>query len=200
MIEALKKYKCFIFDMDGTLIDSMPAHLEAWKNTSAHFGFPFSASWLHSLGGMPSYKIAAEVNRKYQMSLEPSQVSQFKMATFANLPHHGEPIACTLEVFNHFYGKKKLAVGTGSQRESALRLLASANLLDRLDAVVTASDVEKHKPNPDTFLLAAQQLGFAANQCVVFEDTQLGLQAAHAAEMDCMMVEQGKLVFYPYSR
>ena len=88
-------------------------------------------------------------------------------------------------------------MGTGSQRDSALRLLAKAGILKKLNAVVTATDVEIHKPFPDTFLMAAEQLGLSAQDCVVFEDTELGKKAAHAAGMDCVMVEENKLVFYP---
>ena len=197
MIALLNKYDGLIFDMDGTLIDTMPAHLEAWRLTAEHFGFPFSEQWLHSLGGMPSYKIAAEINNKHDMALEPIAVSKFKMETFSNLKRHGEPIKPTNDLLNHFYGAKKIAVGTGSQRESAIRLLKRARLIDKLDAIVTATDVENHKPNPDTFLKAAQQLGLEPQHCVVFEDTDLGKRAAHAGGMDCIMVEGKKLVFYP---
>ncbi|WCP70048.1 beta-phosphoglucomutase family hydrolase [Vibrio tubiashii] len=199
MFENIEKYQALIFDMDGTIIDTMPAHLNAWQQTAEHFGFPFCERWLHSLGGMPSYKIAAEVNKKHGMSLEPKEVSRFKMDAFASLEEHGEPIDCTVNVLNHFFGKKKLAVGTGSQRESAIRLLTKAKLIDKLDAVVTATDVTNHKPNPDTFLQAAELVNTVPANCLVFEDTKLGLQAAHAAKMDCMMVEGDELVFYPYS-
>ncbi|HAS6055004.1 beta-phosphoglucomutase family hydrolase [Vibrio vulnificus] len=190
-------YTGFIFDMDGTLIDTMPAHLIAWEKTAEHFQFPFEQQWIHSLGGMPSFKIAAEINKKYGLSLVAMDVSQFKMAAFSALEEYGDAIECTHRVLEKYLGQKKMAVGTGSQRESAIRLLAKANLLDKLDALVSATEVQNHKPHPDTFLLAAQQLGLPAHECVVFEDTELGKQAAHAAKMDCVMVENGELVFYP---
>lgn len=78
-----------------------------------------------------------------------------------------------------------------------MRLLSESQILDKLDTVVTATDVKHHKPNPDTFLIAAQELNLLPSECVVFEDTELGKQAAHAAKMDCVMVESSGLVFYP---
>ncbi len=197
MLEIVSTYQGLIFDMDGTLIDTMPAHMQAWTKTAEHFNFPCQVEWLHSLGGMPSFKIADQINQKYGMNLDPQAVSRFKMAAFASLEEHGEPIQCTNDVLDYFYGKRKLAVGTGSQRDGAMRILNKANLIDKLDAIVTATDVDNHKPSPDTFLQAASLLSLAPSQCVVFEDTELGKQAAHAGGMDCIMVGGDKLVFYP---
>lgn len=80
--QQLEQYQGLIFDMDGTLLDTMPAHLAAWKMTADEFGFEFDEAWFHSLGGMPSPKITLEVNKAQGLALEPSAVSNFKMKAF----------------------------------------------------------------------------------------------------------------------
>ena len=107
-------------------------------------------------------------------------------------------ISDTANLLEANLGKKKLAVGTGSQRVSAVKLLTRVNMLDKLDALVTATDVENHKPHPQTFLTACELLGLEPQECVVFEDTDLGKQAAHAGGMDCIMVTEHGLQFFPY--
>jgi beta-phosphoglucomutase family hydrolase len=193
----LEKYDAIIFDMDGTLLDTMPNHVKAWELTAEHFEFPFDRTWLHSLGGMPSYKIAGEINQRYDLSLDQQTVSAFKMETFATLPFHGAPIMHTYEVLKQYRGQKPMAIGTGSQRDSAIKLLTEAGLLEAFDCVVSATEVTSHKPNPDTFLMAAEKMGKQASRCVVFEDTKLGLQAAQAAGMDCYLVAESSFEFYP---
>ncbi len=194
------KYKGLIFDMDGTLIDTMPSHLDAWQQTSEKFEFPYDRQWMNSLGGMPSPKITLEINKKFGLELEPKQVASFKMDRFEAIEDKGDLITLTTDIVRRCFGDKPMAVGTGSQRVTAIPLLEKSGLIEFFDAVVTATEVENHKPNPDTFLKASQQLGIDASDCVVFEDTELGKQAAHAAGMDCIMVQGDELVFYPLTR
>lgn len=191
------RYKGLIFDMDGTLIDTMPAHIHAWGMAAKEFDFPFEPEWINAHGGMPSSKIVHEMNQKYGLNLEPQQVADYKMQCFAQMSEKGDLIAHTYAVFKQAIGQKKMAIGTGSQKVTALELLEQHQVLSFFDAVVTANDVKAHKPNPDTFLLASKKMGLTPAECVVFEDTELGKQAAHAAGMDCVMVDAQGFTWHP---
>ena len=193
MREKLAQYDAIIFDMDGTLIDSMPSHLDAWQKTSEQYGFPFDRQWHHSLGGVPTVPTVELINQRYHLALDPVVVARTKSQLWQELYHGPVLIDATYAIFNLCEGSKKLAVGTGATRLHAQEQLAMVGLLDRLDALVTATDVEHGKPHPQTFLTAAAQVGIVPERCLVFEDTQIGRQAAIAAGMDCVMVVDGQL-------
>ncbi|UTV26544.1 beta-phosphoglucomutase family hydrolase [Photobacterium atrarenae] len=186
-------YKGLIFDMDGTLIDSMPAHVYAWKQTCELFEIPFDEAWFHSLGGLPTLKTAQAINRRYAQNFDIHRLANTKGDFFAALPNRGEVIAVTYQLLKRLKADKKIAVGTGSRHKHAAPLLEETAILPLLDALVTADDVENHKPHPDTFLQAAERIGLAPHECVVFEDTELGKNAAMAAGMDCVMIVAGEL-------
>lgn len=193
MSEQLAFYDAIIFDMDGTLIDSMPSHLDAWHKTSEQYGFPYDRQWHHSLGGVSSMRTVELINERYQLALDPVTVAQTKSRMWHDLYLGPVLIDATYAVFQQCAGHKKLAVGTGATRLHAEEQLAFVGVLERLDALVTASDVEHGKPHPETFLAAAAEVGVAPERCLVFEDTEIGRQAATAAGMDCVMVVDGQL-------
>jgi len=95
-----------------------------------------------------------------------------------------------LEVIEANYGRIPFAVVSGSTRESVTASLATLNLLDRFDALVCAGEYEKGKPDPEAFVIAAAKLGVAPESCLVFEDADMGIQAAAAAGMASVKIAQ----------
>lgn len=193
MLEKLTGYDAIIFDMDGTLIDSMPTHLEAWRLVSEQYGFPFDKEWHYSLGGVSTERTAERVKQRYNLPLDSRVLAETKCLIWEDIYSGPVLIDETYTVFTHCEGNKKLAVGTGAIRAHAEELLAGVGLLERLDALVTATDVENGKPHPETFLKAAVLVGVEPERCLVFEDTELGRQAATDAGMDCVLVVNGQL-------
>jgi beta-phosphoglucomutase family hydrolase len=190
----LTQYQAIIFDMDGTLIDSMPGHGKAWRLTCERYGYPFDPLYMQSLGGVPTDQTVVLLNEKYQLNHDIAEVAAFKAAMWEQMDEAPVLIPCTLEVLQHYLSTKKIGIGTGAERNHALKMLRQTGLLELVPTVVTASDVRFGKPNPETFLTVAAQLGVTPELCVVFEDTAIGQQAALAAGMDCILVKDGQLL------
>ncbi|GAA6186908.1 beta-phosphoglucomutase family hydrolase [Aliiglaciecola sp. NS0011-25] len=189
----LSKYKGIVFDMDGTLIDSMGSHATAWQQTCESFGIPYDREYIHSLGGVPTREIAKLLNEKYGLNCDLNGVAKKKRDAWLALDDNLTIIPDTFGVMQRYQGKLKMGVGTGSERTNAIRMLTETGLLDRLETVVTSSDVTQGKPHGETFLTVAKNMGLTAKECVVFEDTKIGKQAAENAGMDCIMVINGKI-------
>lgn len=189
----LSAYQGIIFDMDGTLVDSMGSHLIAWEKTCDAFGFPFDREYMYKLGGVPTRKTVEILNDAFDKAHDVEKVSAYKEVTWKQLDHTPTLIADTLAVFNHYYPTMPVSIGTGAEREDAEALLRYHGLFDKITALVTATDVTHGKPHPETFLTAAGNMNVSPEKCVVFEDTRIGLEAAHRAGMDCYLVENGTI-------
>ena len=181
-------FRAYIFDCDGTVVDSMPLHYRAWKAALAEWNCDFPEDLFYSWGGKPVRNIIADLNQIYSLAMPIDSLAVRKVALYlAQLPS----LKAIPEVVEHItaqHGRIPFAVASGSRKDSVVGSLTTVGLLDRFDAIVTAGDYIQAKPAPDCFLLAAQRLGVAPKDCLVFEDTQLGIQAATAAGMASVMV------------
>ena len=193
----IKNYKGLIFDLDGTLINSMPYHALAWKQVAYEHGFDIDVNDIYAMGGSASRDIAAFYQNKGEPVGDIDEYVKRKIAIFQeNIPK----IEVFQKIFNELKEAKslgiKIAIGTGTRTANATRILKEKDLFDYIDALVTADDVTRHKPNPDTFLVAAKRLELEPQDCLVFEDGQLGIKAALRGGFDCIEVKDNEMINY----
>ena len=175
--------KALIFDLDGTLSDSLPVHLATWNQIGDKYGFTFDPQILHEMTGRPTIEFAERVVEQYGVSEKPEVLVKIKQSSFWELAHLLKPVEEVVSIVKAYYGKLPMAVGTGASRKSAEVQLKELNLLKYFDAVVSADDVIRHKPEPQTFLECARLMGVEPQFCQVFEDGVLGIEAAKKAGM-----------------
>lgn len=177
MIQAL------IFDCDGTLIDSMPLHFVAWNKTMERVGIEFTEDRFYELGGIPSDKIIKMLADEMNLSLDVAAVANEKEQAFIDNMHLLEEIAAITAIVRENKGKVPMAVASGGLREIVKKQIAHIGLDGFFDTIVTAEDTTRHKPEPDVFLEAARRMGVAPANCLVYEDADLGIEAARRAGM-----------------
>ena len=182
-IDIYSETKAFIFDLDGTLADTMPLHFEAWTKTAEIMNLEFSLDFLKSCAGMPSYKIINLLNEKNNHSIDPQEFSTLKEEYFTKEMHRIKKITAVTDLVYKHHGKIPMAVGTGGKRSIATETMQILDLDKYIPILVSADDVTNHKPEPETFLKCAELMGVAPKNCQVFEDAVLGFEAAKKAGM-----------------
>jgi len=175
--------KRLIFDLDGTLADTMPIHFIAWKNAAAKYGIDFTPGLFQQLAGIPLYPTVEKLNQMFGKTIDPKEMGDLKEAEFEKNMHLTPEIKVVTDLVRKFHGKIPMAVGTGGSRRLSLKSLDIIGLGGYFDILVTSEDVTNFKPHPETFLKCAEQMGVAPVECEVFEDGLLGMQAARAAGM-----------------
>jgi HAD superfamily hydrolase (TIGR01509 family) len=181
-----KPDRAFIFDLDGTLADTMPAHFVAWTTVATRYGLAFPEARFYALGGVPTAKIAAMLIAEAGLSIDPTEVASEKEHLYyeglgpAGSVRAIEPV---LALARRHRAEGPLAVASGSVRQLVTRTLSALGITDWFTAVVAAEDTTRHKPEPDVFLEAARRLDAPPSICTVYEDTDIGLEAARRAGM-----------------
>lgn len=177
------KARGLIFDIDGTISDTMPIHLLAYQQTAAEYGFEISSELFYSMSGIPAYQTSCLLREKFGLDFDPKEFADKKEFYFLQNIHLANAIEPVVTIIQNYAGKLPMACGTGGTRFYAEKTLSLAGVRDYFEHIVTAEDVLNHKPHPDTFLKAAELLGVPPEYCQVFEDSPLGIQAAEAAGM-----------------
>lgn len=183
MIPVYEGVKGLIFDCDGTLADTMTIHTQSWQETMKRLGHDCPVDFLQPLRGIPAEEIVVRFNGAFGTDLDAKAVSDAKNKMSYERLKTVKPIMPVAEIALDFRGKLPMSVVSGGTRKNVLRTLKAIGMGDFFEAVITADDGLKPKPDPRMFIEAARRMGVSPAACQVFEDGDPGLDAARAAGM-----------------
>jgi HAD superfamily hydrolase (TIGR01509 family) len=183
-------FDAVVFDCDGTLVDSMPAHFEAWCEALAQHGAGgvFKEDVFIAMGGRPTRDIVVDLNSEYDLKLNPESLALAKREAFLKRMSTVTLIKEVAEFAESLRGKVPMAIATGGTRFVIEKTLKAVGISDWFDEVVTADDVKEGKPAPDVFLHAAKLMGVSADRCLALEDAPAGILAAQRAGMQVIAI------------
>jgi HAD superfamily hydrolase (TIGR01509 family) len=172
----------YIFDFDGVLVNTMEVHFACYGQALAEAGVPIDRQRFFSQAGMMGREQIAWFARAAGKDIDVEAVYRRKAEIARDHAGKATPIAANLELLRVLRAAgHKVAVASGSSRPSILPVMAAYGI--EVDALVTSEDVKRGKPNPDLFLAAAEKLGARPCDCVVVEDSDVGIESARNAGM-----------------
>lgn len=180
----LQDHAALLFDCDGTLADTMPAHYLAWLEVTRAHGMTFDEDRFYAMGGRPTRDIIATLAAEAGLSIDLDHAVHAKERSFLGQLPRVEAIDPVVDVVRRCRGRIPMAVVTGGHRAVCERILAHVGLGGVFDTIVASEDTLRHKPEPEPFLEAARRLAVEPARCVVWEDSDLGIEAARRAGME----------------
>lgn len=181
-------FGAYLFDLDGTIADSMPLHLISWQQAVREHGGNFPEELFWKWAGIPLPRSVELLNERFGYHLSPPEVVRRKEQLYLENIDRVRPIASVAAHITAQHGRTPMAVVSGSPCRSITRTLTALGLLDRFDVLIGSEDYVHGKPDPEPFLTAARKLNVLPADCLVFEDADLGIQAAEAAGMTWVRV------------
>jgi beta-phosphoglucomutase family hydrolase len=177
--------KGLIFDLDGTLADTMPYHFQGWQIACKKYGATIDTAFLRKYTGSPGWIIARELIKvnKLNGNVTVDQLIEEKLKVFYEQQHLVKPIEPVASIAKKYHNVMPMAVGTGGHRQAVEKTLEVTSLRQYFDIIITANDVENFKPHPETFLKCAELMKVDPQNIEVFEDSDLGIEAAINAGM-----------------
>lgn len=186
-------YQAFLYDCDGTLADNMPAHAASYVEVAKEYNVIMDPAIIDELAGWPIADVVVEINSRYQSAMDPQEFRARKAAVFADrFMNNVLPIDYVVEHLKANAGKVRIAVVSGGDRIAVQRTLELIGVSEFVEVLVCAGETPRGKPFADPFLKAAELLGVDPKKCLVFEDGLPGTQAAEAAGMHWVRIDQFK--------
>lgn len=180
--------EALIFDCDGTLVDTMPYHLQAWEQVCNEVGLCYSKESFIAKAGIPGREIIRTMAKKQGIYLDVINVYNKKKALYMQSLRKASPSSLPISCVVNFAIEAKDAndsllfgVATGSSRFQVEEVLELAGLRPLFDVIVGNEDYSQHKPSPDAFLTACEKLKVNPAKCWGFEDTNIGLESIKSA-------------------
>jgi HAD superfamily hydrolase (TIGR01509 family) len=182
------RFQALLFDCDGTLLDTMPVHYLAWCKALALHNLTLSEERFYSLAGATSRAIIALLAKEQGVTCDPVEVSHQKEDLYELSLKDLEHVHSVVAIAKREKGRRKLAVASGGRTPTVRASLEITGIANLFQVVVGMDDVTHGKPDPELFLMAAAMLEVPPENCLVYEDGDLGIQAAHRAGMGCIDV------------
>ena len=176
-------FAALIFDCDGTLANNLPAHYQAWSETLHEYGIEMTFERFHAITGMSTADIILSLNKEFDCQLSVKALSEAQETRYTRLISKVTDVRPVVDLARQYRGKVPLAVASGSGRFHVYSTLEHLGLYDLFDAIVTSDDVPNNKPFPDILLTAASRLNVSPAGCVMYEDSNSGIEAAERAGM-----------------
>jgi HAD superfamily hydrolase (TIGR01509 family) len=182
-------YRGLIFDCDGTLANSLPVHFQAWATALQAVGVEFSEPWYYQHCGFSAIPMIELLNQQFRYQLDPALVQAAYRQHYRSLLHQVQAIQPVADIVRAHAGHVPLALASNGDRSIVTATLDTLQLGHLFETIVTLEDVAQGKPAPDMFLLAARRLGVNPEDCIVYEDSTNGLEAARRAGMRSILVK-----------
>jgi HAD superfamily hydrolase (TIGR01509 family) len=187
-IAPVAPYAALIFDCDGTIADTLPVHFKTWTAAFQPFGAELPELWYRERTGLTASEFIQAFNQTFGYTLDEQAIELKRQQHFYDLIHQVQEVQEVAAIARTHYGKVPMAIASNGQRLVVERTIEAIHLRPLFDTIVTLEDVAAGKPAPDLFLLAAQRMGVAPHDCIVYEDSDGGLEAARRAGMQSIDV------------